>query len=512
MRPRFGKLRQLFFTPNENRLLPNRRPLRVEPLEGRWLLSVGTLLVDADSPAGTPDGQAWETAYPDLQEALDQAATLNTDAIPENNITQIWIAEGTYRPTALLSEGVPYTATFLMLDGVSLYGGFYGDEPNLDSRHGAAAILSGDLDGDGDGDAVHVVYYYGLTNVTLDTLTITGGKGADTVGGGIYNYGTLTVTNVTISGNSATYGGGIYNSGILTIAASTISGNVGGNGAGIYNRGTLTVEESTISNNSSWDEGGGIRNMTLDATLTVIGSIISGNAARWGGGIANKLATATVTGSIISGNSAVEEAGGIHNSQSNRLTVINSTISGNAARYGGGIYSPYAKLTFRNTILAGNTASVESDDVRAIVVQSSSHNLIGDGNQLGSQVTHGENGNLIGTTESPIDPRFVRAPSDGGDGWGDDPDTADIDEGANDDFGDLRLLPDSPAIDAGDDAWAVDAEGNPLVVDLDGNPRIIGQHVDMGAYEAPITVYWDGNGDGDWSDLRWLDAGGTLRR
>jgi len=44
---------------------------------------------------------------------------------------------------------------------------------------------------------------------------------------------------------------------------------------------------------------------------------------------------------------------------------------------------------------------------------------------------------------------FVRAPSDGGDGWGDDPATAGVDEGANDDFGDLRLQPGSPAIDVG---------------------------------------------------------------
>jgi hypothetical protein len=51
--------------------------------------------------------------------------------------------------------------------------------------------------------------------------------------------------------------------------------------------------------------------------------------------------------------------------------------------------------------------------------------------------------------------------------------------------GDLRLLPGSPAIDAGKDS-AVSG----VATDLAGNPRISGPHVDMGAYETRLlTVY-----------------------
>ena len=71
---------------------------------------------------------------------------------------------------------------------------------------------------------------------------------------------------------------------------------------------------------------------------------------------------------------------------------------------------------------------------------------------------------------------FVRHPDPGDDGdWG----TPD------DDYGDLRLRPNSPAIDAGDNA----AVSSKVTTDLDGRPRIINGAVDMGAYETPLHVF-----------------------
>jgi hypothetical protein len=111
------------------------------------------------------------------------------------------------------------------------------------------------------------------------------------------------------------------------------------------------------------------------------------------------------------------------------------------------------------------------------------------------------------------DPLFVRNPDDGGDGWGDDPATPGVDEGANDDFGDLRLQAGSPCIDAGNN-FAVPADTADLdddddrieqiPFDLDGRPRFIDDPskadsgngtapiVDMGAYES----IWDTDRDG----------------
>ena len=90
--------------------------------------------------------------------------------------------------------------------------------------------------------------------------------------------------------------------------------------------------------------------------------------------------------------------------------------------------------------------------------------------------------NLI--TTNPDTLRFTRPPSHGGDGFGDDPRTPHIDESLNDDFGDLTLLPGSPAIDAGGNAklprgtYDLDRDGDTLellvgTLDLAGNPRFL---------------------------------------
>jgi hypothetical protein len=107
-------------------------------------------------------------------------------------------------------------------------------------------------------------------DVTIDGLTVMNGHVvALSFGGGIFNGGTLTVSNTTLSGNSASgsfpfsgFGGGIFNRlGTLTVTNSTLSDNSatvgGGNGGGISNNlGTVTVTNSTLSGNSATVGGG----------------------------------------------------------------------------------------------------------------------------------------------------------------------------------------------------------------------------------------------------------------
>jgi hypothetical protein len=128
----------------------------------------------------------------------------------------------------------------------------------------------------------------------INGLTITGGDASATgIGGGIYNRGSLSLSNSTVTGNSAQMGGGIYNDqfGTMTMSGDTVNNNTatGGNGGGIFNYGTMTVINCTIAANHTSNLGGGIAN---DGALNVDNSTVAYNAVKGsgapdGGGIAN---------------------------------------------------------------------------------------------------------------------------------------------------------------------------------------------------------------------------------
>ena len=118
-----------------------------------------------------------------------------------------------------------------------------------------------------------------VVTATLSGLTITGGKaGVTSSGGGLYNEGTTTLTDCTISGNSADVGGGLYNDATakLTLTDCTISGNSAANAGGLYSLGTVNLTDCTISGNSASGVGGGLANGGA-ASLDLTDCTISGN-------------------------------------------------------------------------------------------------------------------------------------------------------------------------------------------------------------------------------------------
>ena len=192
------------------------------------------------------------------------------------------------------------------------------------------------------------------------TLTVEDTVVADNFGYGIRNSNSdntavVTVTNSTIENNQ---GGGIDNfsftsrfddepsgDNLVIVKNSTIRGN--SQGGGIYNRGSaVEVRNSTITGNVSQNGGGGINNRG-GATLTIENSTVSNNVANssfgsgYGGGISNRYDFNT--------------AGGIPT-----LEVINSTISGNRASSGGGIFNNGGNLTISNSTVGNNITSSSS--------------------------------------------------------------------------------------------------------------------------------------------------------
>ena len=122
------------------------------------------------------------------------------------------------------------------------------------------------------------------TKVTLSGLDIVLGNGIagtayDGSGGGVLNFGTLTLNNCDLSDNSASLrGGGVFNYGTLTVSGSYLSFNYAQAGGGIGNFGTLTVSSSIIGYNEAFVEGGGIGNAS-SGTATISGCTLGNNQA-----------------------------------------------------------------------------------------------------------------------------------------------------------------------------------------------------------------------------------------
>ena len=130
------------------------------------------------------------------------------------------------------------------------------------------------IDGGGMSPRDRVFRIHGGVTAAISGLTITNGQStSDLGGGGIFNQGNLTLTNVTISGNAASVapgGGGIYNSGTMTVTNTTISGNSAPNSSGgIFNtHGPVTFTNVTFANNGTGiNPGGNAANITLQNTI-----------------------------------------------------------------------------------------------------------------------------------------------------------------------------------------------------------------------------------------------------
>ena len=142
-------------------------------------------------------------------------------------------------------------------------------------------------------------------NGTLDVIDcmaagkLSGGKGCTSTqaGGCIYNSGTMTISGITMDGNSAPHGGAASNSGDMQITNCTIANNsANGDGGGISNAGSLTVTNTKITNNNAVN-GGGISTI---GKLTLNNVTVTGNTADYGSGIrTNASPDVTVSGDII---------------------------------------------------------------------------------------------------------------------------------------------------------------------------------------------------------------------
>jgi hypothetical protein len=324
-----------------------------------------------------------------------------------------------------------------------------------------ACTISGNFSGAGGlGGHADAGIYYGGDG---------GPGGAGGAGGGICNGGSLTLRNSTLSGNTTGPGGG-GGSGI-GIGYGGTGGN-GGEGGGLCNHGVLTLQACTIAINRNGSGGSGGGSYTIPG---------SGGGGGTGAGVFNADAGSTV-------------------SLQDSLIALNSTGAGGA----GG-------TQINGSRIGSVGAEAQGPDVAGAFI-SQGHNLVGRGDG-GLGLTNGSNGDLVGTSASPLDPRLGPLQCNGG-------------------FTPTHaLLAGSPALDQGISCGlATDQCGRPRVHDYGSIPNAVGgDGSDIGAFEAdaPLlsirrlasrAVYsWDANGPACVLECNtnlvlpsdWLSATGT---
>jgi len=278
----------------------------------------------------------------------------------------------------------------------------------------------------------------------------------------------LTIRNGYVSDSSpgSWYGGGVYCSGSdPTIANNIITGNSAsyyglGYGGGLYlEDSSPAIANNSITSNSS-DYGGGL--CLSNSSPTITNNTITGNTAFCyeggsGGGVYLELSSPTIANNTITSNSAWR-GGGLYLSNSSP-TIANNTITSNSVYYfGGGMYLYDSSPMIANTIVGFNVSGIYRSGGGTPTLR---HNCVfgnTDYDYSGLADPTGTDGNIS------ADPGF-----------------------ADMEYGNVHIQPDSPCVDAGDNAYAY---GD---FDIDGEPRIQpgGGTVDIGADESDGAL-WPG--------------------
>ncbi len=491
--------------------------------------------VDDDAAPGG-DGSSWGRAFDSLTDAL--AAASSGD--------QIWIAEGEYIPDTPAGPD----ATFLIPDGVQVYGGFEGDENSLAER---GDPLDPRVTLNGGAAVYHVVEIINAGPGTiLDGLVITkgfaDGAGPNARGGGVYaDDSAPTLRNIVFTENfAASRGGALALDGSVanfaTISDCQFLDNTSDSSAGAAGAEVSTTFERCVFNSNSASSSGALR-LAGTGVHSLFDCEFRSNSADVGtGGAVTVVMTASDAVTIFDGcdfrSNSNTQAGAIaylfdgdHEIRGSRFIDNSSTSSGaNAIRFGTDVGTT---LLIENCLVSGNDGqgagaiNNESDGTLRIVNSTISHNALNtnggavfaadghtdlDNTIIWGNTTVGSGGqdislwtNLLGTVSAdrciiqflgvgdPVPPGFG---SFSGDPMFVDADGSDNNPGTPDD--NVRLMPGSPAIDFGNNLLlgpfgSLDYYGDPRFHDDTGTPDNgvgdgVNAIVDLGCAEIQGTT------------------------
>jgi predicted outer membrane repeat protein len=198
-----------------------------------------------------------------------------------------------------------------------------------------------------------------MTNCELNDNTVTGSFN----GGALYIDGSdVTLDTVVISGNSASQGGGVYvYDATLVMTDVTIEDNVAtthGGGLRVRNGSTLTATRATIQGNTATGRGGGASFRDSDGTWTA--SALEDNSAGTAGGALHldgmQSSGTTLDATVVSNTAGGSAAGIFLNGHDLSFEGDLSDNTGGAAEDGGALYAVGSDVRFTDATVSGHTA------------------------------------------------------------------------------------------------------------------------------------------------------------
>jgi hypothetical protein len=239
-------------------------------------LTNNTLYVKQGTVGG--DGSSWQLALNDLALALRYATILNNNT--PNTVNKIYVAKGTYTPKYSVRDNSNFIDegkdnSFLVLDGVKLYGGFDGNivDESLTDRH----IQENKTILDGNSLSNHIITLSGAgSDNVIDGFTITKGAAGSAAHG---SEGTVVVNGKLITRE---YGGGIrVHSSNVTIKNCTLSENSSGLRAGgvyVTDNSNVSIYNTLFYNNSAYHYGASGTSLGIsDANVKIVNATFGDN-------------------------------------------------------------------------------------------------------------------------------------------------------------------------------------------------------------------------------------------
>ena len=392
-------------------------------------------------------GRSFYTSFSTLEDALGYIRSMRDKG--HNDNFEILVAGGTYKPSNERTTTAAVTHdqrlySFEVPQGVSIYGGFKGDESygSLDAQNTQSKIptTSGNIQVDNMGDITKILNARTYSDFNQNGINEPWELANQTILSGQIN-ASSTAQNAyhvvfTNKGNATTADSVVVLDGLTVMNGETdnqlsisTAENEQGRGGGIYSNGvTYTISRCRLLNNTAV-RGGAV--FVRDADLNLSGCIMAGNqtvtnAAQGTNTLTSRGGAAYVSGifrvvslravnTLWANNESADEGGaigtnyaGVTSAHDPFIYILNNTFVRNKAAKNPVLYNHNGKSELVNTLIWGNDGASYDDATSVAEIYSVSH-CASDVDYVGKFASTNQDHNILLSTDNMGDngPRFT---------------------------------------------------------------------------------------------------------